>query len=151
MKKLIITLIALICFIPVQAQWKFETVDNGFDSKFKVAYADAVNKKAFVKLFQQSDGRIGFLIYEGFICTDYPTIELTFFVNGEWQAYEPLTGIKSTDNEKVYILNDISSVEADFRKASIMKIRLDDTHCGKQIFEFDMTGSGKALDFMQEP
>jgi hypothetical protein len=151
MKKLIITLIALVCFIPAQAQWVTKIIDNGFDGKFKVAYVESTTGKEFVKLYAQGDGTLGFLLYEGFICTDRPIVELTFLVGGEWQSYEAFRGSKSTDSEKVYMLDDITAIEEDFRKATIMKVRLNDDHCGTEIFEFNMSGSGKAIDFMKTP
>jgi hypothetical protein len=149
MKKQIITIAALLSGITASAQWTTETVDNGFDNKFKVAYVDATDGKRFAKLYTGLDSTIGFMLYEGYVCTEHPTVELTFLVGGKWQAYQPFSGDKSTDSKRVYMLDDIALIEEDFRKATVMKIRLTDDHCGTTVCEFNMTGSGRAIDFMR--
>lgn len=152
MKKLITLIIFALSALTSFAQntvWKYETVDNGFDGKFKIAHCE--NKAGdFVKLFGGQGGNIGMLLYTGYNCEDAPEIEMVLLVNGEWVKYE-LTGAKSEDSKKIYMFSDIRSAEETWKKASLMRIRHNDGHCGTQIYEFSMSGSSAAFDFMNAP
>lgn len=149
MKKQIIMLLALVSGLELSAQWEMKTVDNGFDEPFRVAYAESTTGKEFIKLYNSSiSGYVGLLMYEGYMCSEKPGIEMSFLVNGKWEKYELLYGVTSEDKKLFYILTSVKSIEADFRAASMLKIRVTDDHCGTEIYEFNMKGSAAALDFM---
>lgn len=147
--KSILTLAALSCAANLSAQWEFQTVDNGFDGKFKIATCDDATDN-WVKLYGGQGGKIGLLIYTGYNCVERPTIELILKVNGEWVKYET-TGLLSEDRKKVYIFDDIRGAEANWKAATEMRIRHDDGHCGTEVYIFNMKGSGAAFDFMNTP
>lgn len=149
MKKQIIMLLALVSGLELSAQWEMKTVDNGFDEPFRVAYAESTTGKEFIKLYNSSiSGYVGLLMYEGYMCSEKPGIEMSFLVNGKWEKYELLYGVTSEDKKLFYILTSVKSIETDFRAASMLKIRVTDDHCGTEIYEFNMKGGAAALDFM---
>lgn len=152
MKKSIAILVMLLSFgIELSAQWTYKTVDNGFDEPFRVAYAESTTGKEFIKLYNSTiSGYVGLLMYEGYMCSKKPGVEMSFLVNGTWEKYELLYGLTSEDKKLFYILTSVKSIETDFRAASKLKIRVTDDHCGTEIYEFNMQGSAAALDFMLE-
>lgn len=151
MKKQIIMLLALVSGLELSAQWEMKTVDNGFDEPYRVAYAESTTGKEFIKLYNSGvSDYVGLSMFEGYMCSETPGVELSFLVNGKWEKYEALTGLTLSDKKQFLILTSVKSIEADFRAASILKIRVTDDHCGSEIYEFNMSGSAKALDFMLE-
>lgn len=134
--------------LKANAQWEVKTVDNGFDAPFKVAYSKSASGKEFIKLWKNDDGTVGLLMYEGYMCSERPYVEMTFIVNGEYEKYDGLFAVTAENKKQFYILSDVSSIETDFRQASEFKIRVTDGSCGMEIYTFDMTGSSAALDFM---
>lgn len=152
MKKSIAILVMLLSFgIELSAQWTYKTVDNGFDEPYRVAYAESTTGKEFIKLYNSGiSGYVGLSMFEGYMCSEQPGVEMSFLVNGKWEKYEMLTGMTLSDKKQFVILTSVKSIETDFRGASVLKIRVTDDHCGSEIYEFNMSGSAKALDFMLE-
>ena len=58
--------------------------------------------------------------------------------------------MRTTDKKKIVLSVDVEALMADeFRKSSILKIRVDDVDCGKAIYEFDMSNSTYALWYVK--
>jgi hypothetical protein len=149
MKKTITFILALLSFTTAFAQWKYKTVDNGFDEKFKIAYVEDATDN-FVKLFGGAGEPIGMLLYTGFNCEEDPTVEIALLVGANWEKYE-VTGTLSEDRKKVFITYDISIMVDDFKSSSLMRVRHNDGHCGTRIYEFNMSGSTAAYNFINNP
>jgi hypothetical protein len=74
-------------------------------------------------------------------------------VNGETKIYT-FSGIKSTDSNTLFIIDDILTEYPDFlehfKKASSLLMRIDETHCTDNYYEFNMSGSNKAVEFISK-
>lgn len=147
MKNIFTTLLVFFCTSLANAQWKTETIDNGFDPPFRVAYTNDGQSK-FLKLTKFSDSSVMLTMYEGYVCEERPVVELSFKMDTGWAKFA-VYGLTSTDSKKVYISTDVVNSFGDaFSKASVLRIRLNDGHCGTNMSEFNMTGSAAALKFI---
>ena len=148
MKNLLL-IIVLLCSVSAQSQWAYETVDNGFDEAYKIAYTKRVSG-AFLKL-ENIDGEIIFYLQGVFFCDDDDTkVDISYMVAGKWEKYNG-SGIVSNDQTIVFLEPNMltSGMLEDFKAATSVKIRIRQTYCDEQIFEFNMSGSTKALNFMK--
>lgn len=148
MKNLLL-IIVLLCSVSAQSQWAYETVDNGFDEAYKIAYTKRVSG-AFLKL-ENVDGNIILYIQGIFFCDDDDTeVDISYMVEGKWEKYNG-TGLVSNDQTTVFLEPNMftSGMLEDFKAATSVKIRIRQTYCDEQIFEFNMSGSTKALNFMK--
>jgi hypothetical protein len=149
MKKIIMMMAIMICFVCVSfGQWNYKNVDNGLDDPYKISYVSGTNK-GYLKL--QNDGCATKLVLFGsYFCDDYPTVDISFLVNGEYTKLN-LTGSKSTDSKAIFINNFFVSDENVniFKSASSVKIRINESHCESEIYEFTMSGSTAAFNFMR--
>jgi hypothetical protein len=150
MKKYIFITIAMFAALNCKAQWVNEVSDNGFDPKFHYSTCnEASTTHRWLKVSKMTDSTFLFLVYLGYVCTETPTIEYSFKMDTGWTKYT-LSGLTSKDKKKIYLTDDLVSHYGDaFAKCSILKIRVDDSHCGKNIYEFNMTGSSAALEWVR--
>jgi hypothetical protein len=148
MKRLILLLMVL-CSVSAQAQWSYETVDNGFDESYKIAYTKRIDR-AFLKL-ENVDGDIVFYLQAIYFCDDEDTeVDVSYMVGGTWKKYNG-AGLVSKDQSTVFIEPNIltSGMLNDFKAATSVKVRIRQSYCNEQIYEFNMSGSTKALNFMK--
>jgi hypothetical protein len=74
---------------------------------------------------------------------------LSFKMDTGWSKYSGNAIMRTTDKKKIIITTDIDNLFSDeFRKSSILKIRVDDEHCGKTIYQFSMAGSTNAINYV---
>ena len=148
MKRLILLLMVL-CSASAQAQWSYETVDNGFDEPYKIAYTK-ITDGAFLKL-ENVDGEVVFYLQAIYFCDDADTgVDVSYMVAGTWQKYNG-SGLVSKDQTTVFIEPNMlaSSMIDDFKAATSVKVRIRQSYCDEQIYQFNMTGSTKALNYMK--
>ena len=144
-------LLLLVMLVPmmVSAQWSYETVDNGFDEAYKIAYTKRTDG-SFLKL-ENVDGEIVMYVQGIYFCEDDDTeVDISYKVNGAWEKYTGV-GLVSNDQTTVFIEPNllVSKMLEDFKAATTAKIRIRQSYCNEQIFEYNMTGSTKALNFMK--
>lgn len=147
MKKLLLLL--MLMPMMVSAQWTYETVDNGFDEAYKIAYTKRVSG-AWLKL-EKVDEEVILYLQGIFFCDDDDTeVDISFMVAGKWEKYNG-SGLVSNDQTTVFIEPNMltSGMLEDFKAATSVKIRIRQTYCDEQIFEYNMSGSTKALNFMK--
>jgi len=149
MKKLF--LIAATLFAgQLSAQWESKKVDNGFDPPYHLASCFDT-KSNFLKLENFGEGKIALILYTGYFCTEQPFVELSFKMDTGWSKYSGNAIMRTTDKKKIIITTDIDNLFSDeFRKSSILKIRVDDDHCGKTIYQFNMAGSTNAINYVSK-
>ena len=145
MKKLLLALVTVTLFTTTSfSQWVSKKIDNGFDPAYTIAYTDD-KQDVFLKL-ENYDG-IAFYISNTYVCDESVKVDISFLVSGEYKKYTNTCGV--SDNHKtVFIVDDINSNPdflADFKAASSVKIRIHDTTCDTEIYEFKMTGSTAAF------
>lgn len=147
MKNIILSFILLVSIGSAYSQWSFESVSNGFDDPYRIAYTTK-NNDAILKL-ENVEGSIYFYIQGGFFCEDNPSVDFVFVVNGENVKYN-LTGVKNDNNSVVFFTGDLMNepmVES-FKKCSVLKIRINETYCDSETYTFNMSKSTSALTYI---
>jgi len=148
MKTLLIT-IGLVLSYTASAQWTYETVNNGLDDPYRIAYT-AENEGSWLKL-ENVDGDISFYIAGGYTCEDYITVDVSFLVSGVYKKYT-FSAVTSADGTDVFFMDNllIADCLADFKACNILKLRINDVTCGIDTFEFKMSGSTAALNYVSK-
>jgi hypothetical protein len=146
MKKLLLTLATVTLFTTTSfSQWISKKIDNGFDTPYYIAYTqDGQNE--FLKL----ENYKGIAFYMGgvYICDESVSVDILFLVNNEYQKYN-IKGNVSDNRKTLFMVDDLNSDSkflADFKAASSVRIRVNDTTCDTEIYEFKMTGSTAAFN-----
>jgi hypothetical protein len=150
MKKLILSSALLCAITTAKAQWTYKNVDNGIDEPYKICYTES-NNSAYLKL-ENYEGKVMFYISGSYFCEDFPTADIVFTVSGETKKHQVI-GARSKDSKLVFLSFDIASEEfyEDFKKASSVKVRVNETYCTTDVFTFNMANSKSALEFMLKP
>lgn len=147
MKKLLFTL-ALAMAGSASAQWQTRKVDNGFDPPYHIASCDDV-KGNFLKLENFGEGKVALILYTGYFCTEQPFVELSYKMDTGWSKFSGNAIMRTTDQKKIILsINVDNAMYSEFRKSSLLKIRVDDEHCGKSVYEFKMIGSTNAINYV---
>lgn len=147
MKKLFLIIAGLVAG-QVSAQWETKKIDNGFDPPYQIASCwDA--KGNFLKLENFGEGKVALILYTGYFCTEQPFVELSYKMDTGWSKFSGNAIMRTTDQKKIIISIDVDrNMRDEFRKSSLLKIRVDDEHCGKTVYEFKMTGSTNAINYV---
>jgi hypothetical protein len=150
MKKLIFTIAMFTC-INANAQWVVKRLDNGFDAPTKIAFTED-GQKPYMKL-ERYDELVALYLGGIYICEGPVFVELSFQVNGVNKQYGRV-GNMNEENTIVFVSFDMIAEDflIDFKNATSVKIRITDPGCeSKDIFNFKMTGSTAALNFVSKP
>ena len=133
------------------AQWVTKKVDNGFDTPYKIAYTN-VAKNQWLKL-ENYNNEISFYIGGVYICDDIVNVDMSFLVNGVYQKYNIIDCYVSDDNETLFFIDNLTTHEilSSFKSASSLKVRINDTTCESETYEFKMSGSTTAYNFVVAP
>lgn len=133
------------------AQWVTKKVDNGFDTPYKIAYTN-VAKNQWLKL-ENYNNEISFYIGGVYICDDIVNVDMSFLVNGVYQKYNIIDCYVSDDNETLFFIDNLTTHEilSSFKSASSLKVRINDTTCSSETYEFKMSGSTNAYNFVVAP
>lgn len=150
MKKLVLSVAVVLASMSAKAQWTYQNVNNGIDDPYKIAYTET-RDNARLKL-EVIGGELTFYINGLYFCEDFPTVDVVFTVNGETKKYQ-VTGAKSDNSNSVFITFDLmnEAFGEDFKNASSVKVRVNETYCGTEVYTFPMTHSKSAVDFMLKP
>jgi len=142
---LIIT--CLFCSFFSHSQWTYETVNNGFDDPFRIAYTKEMNG-AVLKL-ENVEGFVFFYLQGSYTCEDYPMVEV-ICVTGSSNNKYTFYGSTSEDKTVVFITDDLenSGMLTDFKNATSIKLRINETYCDTEIFSFNMSKSSSAYTFI---
>jgi hypothetical protein len=148
MKTILLTL-GLVLSYTASAQWTYKTIDNGFDDPYKIAYT-AEDDGSWLKL-ENIDGEISFYIGGGYTCDENLTVDLSFMVNGVYKKYS-YDASTSSDKDNVFFIENLLNANclADFKACSSVKVRVNDTTCDTETYEFKMSGSTAALNFISK-
>lgn len=148
MRKTIFTIATLLVANLSIAQWTNKSVDNGLDEPYRICYTRKDNG-AMLKLENTSDG-IMFYLQGTYFCTDLPFVELSFLVNNKWVKYS-LTGMKSSQSDAIFLVDSIADSEffISFLNSTSVKIRVNEDFCLTEIYEFNMSGSTSAFNFVK--
>lgn len=147
--KTIILSMALFFVANINAQWSYQLITDGFDDPYKVAYTES-DGLSYLKL-EKSEGKLIFFLSGGYFCDDNLLVDFVFS-NATENFKTSLVGQKSTSSEMVFFSWDLMSESADFiswfKKCSKVKIRINETTCTTNYYDFNMGKSSSALEFM---
>lgn len=148
MKNLFFTLGFLFSIFYANSQWSYETVDNGFDDSYRIAYTSK-NNGAVLKL-ENVEGNIFFYIQGGYYCDDYPSVDLVFVVNGVNVKYN-IDGMINDKNNVIFFTADLINNEMleSFQKCTVLKVRVNESYCSSETYSFNMSKSTSALNYIQ--
>lgn len=141
-----VTLVFISLLSCISAQWKVDSVDDGFDPAYKIAYTND-GQKPYLKL-EKYNSKVSFYLSGVYVCDDPVNVDLVFVVNGVNKLHETW-GHVSKNHETVFMVNDLladSLILDDFKASSKVKIRVYDHVCDTETFEFKMSGSTAAYD-----
>lgn len=136
------------------SQWTVKSVNNGIDNPYTIAYCSSIEKnKAIVKLERVED-QVAFYIIGSYFCEDSPIVDIALIVNGESVKYQ-IIGSKSYDNTTIFLIDDLtiedsSDFLSNFKKASKLVIRVNETYCSSELYNFNMSGSTRAYETMSK-
>jgi hypothetical protein len=148
MKKLLLSIFTLLLIESTYAQWTNKSINNGFDDPYRICYTKE-NNGAVLKL-ENVDGEIAFYLQGGYFCDDAPIVDISFLVNNEWKKYST-EATKGTQSNTLFLVDDLSTSDAiiDFLNASIIKLRINESHCENNYYQFNMSGSTSAYKFIK--
>jgi hypothetical protein len=145
MKKIILIMATLFVAFSSFSQWTTQSVNNGFDDPYKIAYTSK-NNGAILKL-ENVEGDIYFYIQGGYYCDDNPLVEFIFVINGQNFKFTR-EGLKNDKNDVVFFTGDLinSELYEPFKQCSLLKIRINETYCDNDTHTFNMSKSTSALN-----
>ena len=122
--------------------------ENEAKSKAKVLLELNNSQRPYEKKVQE----IAFYLSGGYHCDDEIPVDISFLIGGEYKKYN-IQGTKSENSTIVFLVDDLMTdpMKDDFLKASSVKLRFNELHCENDYYEFKMTGSTAALNFITKP
>jgi len=96
--------------------------------------------------------QISFYLSGGYHCDDEIPVDISFMIGTQFQKFS-VNGLKSKDSGTVFFIDDLNTSEMKdaFLKSSMVKLRFNESHCQNDYYEFKMTGSTAALNFVSKP
>lgn len=150
--KTLILFLSLFLISSLHGQWVYKTVTDGFDDPYKIAYTDNPSG-AYLKL-ENLEGRLVFYIKGGYYCDENPSYDFVFQLGQEVYKVSGV-GIKSDGNDIIFFTPNLLDEEFQtvdwFKKCSKLKIRINESYCTTEYYEFNMSKSSSALEFMSKP
>jgi hypothetical protein len=124
---------------------------KSIDSLIQIARG-VYDKSKIVPQLYESQTQIAFYLSGGYHCDDEIPVDISFLIGGEYKKYNVL-GTKSENSTIVFLVDDLmnDTMKVDFLKASSVKLRFNESHCESDYYEFKMTGSTAALNFVSKP
>lgn len=123
---------------------------NSTDSLIQIAKQIHEKSKTVPQLYEKQL-QISFYLSGGYHCDDDIPVDISFMVAGQFVKFS-VNGVKSSDSETVFLIDDLLSSEMKdaFLKASLVKLRFNESHCQSDYYEFKMSGSTAALNFVSK-
>lgn len=151
MKHKLFLIVSFFFSLTLSAQWVAKTVNNGIDEPYKIAYCKSSDNSAVLKL-EKVDTSVAFYLSGGYHCDESTTVDIGLTVNGEIRRYS-FDVYVSDDKRAVFIIDDLKSPDnieflKHFRSASRLSIRINESHCHDDYYQFNMSGSTRAFDFI---
>jgi len=149
MRKLILITLLFISNVSL-GQWVLKNVNNAFDDPYRICYSGSSN--GVIMKLENVEGEITFYLSNGYFCDEVISTDISYLVNGAYKKYN-VNAITSNDKTALFLVVNLLSYDMakDFRNASKISIRVNETHCRSDVYEFNMTNSSKALDFIVQP
>lgn len=148
MRKTVFTIATLLVANLSIAQWSNKSVNNGLDDPYRICYTRKYNG-AMLKLENTPEG-VMFYLQGTYFCSDLPLVEMSFLVNNKWVKYS-IHGIKSRQSDVIFLVDSIEDTVffTSFLNCTSVKIRVNEDFCLTEIYEFNMSGSTSAFNFVK--
>lgn len=148
--KTLLLIIGLVLSYTASAQWTYENINNGLDDPYKIAYTK-IDDSQWLKL-ENYKNEVVFYIGGVYVCDETVNVDISFLVNGVYQKYNIKDCYISESNETVFFVDNLATHEmlSSFKSASLVKVRLNDITCGEETYEFKMSGSTAAYNFISK-
>lgn len=150
--KTLILFFSLFITLNLSSQWVYKTITDGFDDPYKIAYTDTPSG-AFLKM-ANINGKVTFYIQGGYFCDEELTYDFVFQLGSDVYKVSGI-GIRNSSSDIVFFTPDLMNEEYEivnwFKKCSKLKIRINESYCTNSYFEFNMSKSASALEFMSKP
>lgn len=150
MKKYILLSLVLLS-LNANSQWIAKTIKSDFDGSFKKAYTkDSGVGYLIMEAPVEEDSTSPFFALSGsYFCDDVAYIDFILVVKGENKKYS-LKGTKSRDSRMYYFEDEVWNDEfiSDFKNASKCLIRVNQDYCTNEYYDFNMSGSTQAYNFV---
>lgn len=148
MKNLFLSVALMLMSFCANSQFVYKSVSSDFDGNYRIAYCQ--DSYGNLLKLENVDGAVVLYITGSYFCDEYPNVDLLFVVNGEKIVYT-LDAIKSNDSRTLFLLDDLgnSNVLKNFFNGSKLKIRVNETNCDDDYFEFSLGNSTNAYNFMK--
>jgi hypothetical protein len=107
---------------------------------------------ATVSQLYETQTRISFYLSGGYHCDDEIPVDISFMVAGQFVKFS-VKASKSKDSKTVFLVSNLLSSEMidAFLKSSSVKLRMNESYCEDEYYEFKMTACKAALDFLLKP
>jgi hypothetical protein len=148
MKKLVLSIATILLANVSIAQWNKKSIDNGLDEPYEICYTNT-NNGGFLKL-ENLDGDVVFYIQGSYFCEEEPIVDISFLVRNEWVKYS-VVGAKSGNGRTIFLAFNIEEAVffKSFLNATSVKVRVNEEYCNTEIFQFNMSGSTSAFNFIK--
>lgn len=151
MKQIILTLFLFFSSI-LSAQWSYQTVTDGFEDPYRICYTNN-SSSPFLKL-ENVKGNVAFYISGDYFCDDEVTYDFVFMDGTENFKISGVGSKSSTDDNVLFFTFDLLNEEQNiiywFKKSSKLKIRVNESYCNTKYYEFNMSKSSAALEFISK-
>jgi len=150
MKKLFL-LLTIVATNFAFGQWTSKTIKSDFDGSFKKAYTQTSGSGRLImeSATEEYPNAPFFALSGSYFCDDSAYIDFVLTVNGEGKKYQ-LKASKSRDSRMYYFDESVWTDEfiLDFKTASRCLIRVNQEYCTNDYYEFNMSGSTQAYNFL---
>lgn len=165
MKKLLLA-ITLCLATATWSQWTSKTISNGFDEPFKKAYTETNNSGWLAmevgyeesEVLNPKDSTTEMVtlpllyLHGSYFCEDSPVVDFVFVTKLGDKRWS-IQGSKSSDNDLIFFPSDLFSnqeFKTDFMTATQIKVRVNETYCQTEIYQFSGSGSTAAYNFIMK-
>jgi hypothetical protein len=147
MKKLLLGALLLLSTTSF-GQWTMDNVNNGFDEPYRICYSKPSD--GVIMKLEEVEGNIVFYLANGYYCDEDIKVDISFLVAGSYKKYT-ITGNTSSNKKSLFLIWDLVNADfvTDFKNAGNVRIRVNESYCSSEIYEFSMNNSSKALEFIQ--
>jgi hypothetical protein len=150
MKKLFL-LLTIVATNFTFGQWTSKTITSDFDGSFKKAYTqNSGSGRLIMESATEDYPHAPFFALSGsYFCDDTGDIDFVLVVGLEKKQYS-FKATKSKDSRMYYFNENVWTEEfiTDFKTASKCLIRVNQDYCTNDYYEFNMSGSAQAYNFL---
>lgn len=147
--KTLILFFSLFITLNLSSQWVYKTITDGFDDPYKIAYTD--NAYGPYLKMEMFNGSLIFYIKGSYFCDEELGYDFVFQSGSDVYKVSGV-GVKNDNGDVLFftadLINEGDEVVSWFKKCSKLKIRINETICPIDYYEFDMSKSSSALEFM---